>query len=199
MKKQNIIIFILFFIFLSACTTFFNDDSSGKQIDPYDHVENVQIIELICAEKTDCINSICPDPNKCLLTIALSEGCNTTVFPPKKGVGKCVEYEVLDSEVRFWVSENCNFRYSQPEEVQISVFIDSQEWRINHINPDIEYIKDPTFCRTDRDCRCLSGSGLPLIGSSNYFYAPLNPTGFFEGEECGCKKGRCEEIDGQDG
>jgi len=72
MKKQKFLISILLCIVLSACTTFFNEDSSRKQIDTYELVENNKIIELICAEKTDCIKTICPDLNKCLLIIALS-------------------------------------------------------------------------------------------------------------------------------
>ena len=213
MKKQKFILSILLYIFLSACTTFFNGDSSGKQIDTYDPVENGQIIELICAGKTDCIKSICPDPNKCPLTIALShpvvfnfikeystcDGCITSQFPPEKGIGKCVEFEVLDSEVKFWVSENCNFRYGNPSQTRISVRTNSTQSSIQQIIPAVETILDPTYCTKYSDCRCLSGSGVPFIGCSNSFYAPLNPTGFFEGEECGCVEGRCVARDGQDG
>ncbi|MDO9086149.1 MAG: hypothetical protein Q7U53_08080 [Anaerolineaceae bacterium] len=210
MKKQKFILSILLYIFLSACTTFFNGDSSGKQIDTYEPVENNKIIELICAEKTDCIKTICPDLNECPLTIALSHpvvydfiseyskcvDCNTPVFSPKIGIGKCVEYEVLNSEVRFWISDNCNFRYGNPSQTRISVRTNSTQSRIQQIIPSVETILDPTYCVIDSDCRCLSGSGLPFVGCSNSFYAPLNPTGFFEGEECGCVEGRCVARDG---
>jgi hypothetical protein len=210
MKKQPLTISILLCIFLSACTTFFNGDSPGKQIGMYDPVDNEQILELICDNKSDCIKSICPELNECPLTIALShpvvfdfveeysecDGCNTPVFPPEKGIGKCIEYEVLEWEIRFWVSENCNFRYGNPGQTRVSVLVNLQQRNIQQIIPSVETILDPTYCATDSDCRCLSGSGLPFIGCSNSFYAPLNPTGFFVGRDCGCVEGRCVARDG---
>ena len=213
MKQQKIIISVLLCLILSTCSSIPSLNNSDDDLHSFEPMQNDRVKDIICGSSSNCLEAICPNLSECPLMIAVShpvvfdfidtyskcDGCNTPDFSPDKGIGKCIEYEIFkkpsDLEIRFQVSKNCNFRYAQPEQVQISVFVDTQEWRINKINPDIEFIKNPTYCHAESDCRCLSGSGLPLIGSSNYFFAPLNPTGFFEGVECGCVENRCEVVD----
>lgn len=213
MHLRKILIGFLLCTILSGCSV----DITNKDDISRDSLETVptqHILELLCGSGSNCIQTICPDVDKCPIIVALShpivfdfittyskcDGCNATDFSPDKGIGKCIEYdlnnELLDKEIIFKVSENCNFRYANPEQVQISVLVDVREWRINQIKPAPEFIQDPNFCAAESDCRCLSGSGVPLIGASNVFYAPLNPTGYFESQECGCVEGRCVVRDG---
>ena len=55
--------------------------------------------------------------------------------------------------------------------------------QIERIQPAVDYIEDPSYCQTDADCYCLSGSGVPFIGCSNLLYAPLNWSGYYAGDE----------------
>ncbi len=213
MHLRLILIGFLLCTILSGCSA----DLTNKDDDTFESFEPVpsqHILKLLCGSGTNCIQTICPEVDKCPIIIALShpvvfdfvetyskcDGCSTSDFSPDNGIGKCIEYDLLDKslnkEIIFKVSENCNFRYANPEQVQISVFVDIREWRINQINPGIEYIQDPNFCAAESDCRCLSGSGVPLFGASNVFYAPLNWSGYYEGKECGCLEGNCVVRDG---
>jgi hypothetical protein len=128
-------------------------------------------------------------------TYSKCDGCNTPIFSTNIGIGKCIEYEIVEKnfmvEVNFWISKICDFRYGSPEQVRISILVDGQKWQIIQVNPSLEYIENPSFCVKDEDCKCLSGSGVPLIGSCNYFYAPLSLSGFYEGELCQCVKNKC--------
>jgi hypothetical protein len=196
---------------LSACSTFSSPTNADDEFDSFEPVHDDRVKELICGSSSSCLESICPNFSECPLKIALShpvvfvfidtyskcDGCNTPDFSPDKGIGKCVEYEILDSEVRFWVSENCNFRYGNPEETRVSVLVNPKQGTTLQIIPSVNYILEPTYCDTVSDCVGLSGSGVPLIGCSNSFYAPLNPTGYYIAEECGCKENRCVINKGQ--
>lgn len=168
---------------------------------------------LICGSQTDCLSKICMSGEKCPLVIALSdkavfdfvkthsecEGCNTQTFAPDKGIGKCVEYKIADElqvwTVTFWVSENCKFRYANPTQSRIVIKISKETSAIDSINPDTAYIKDPLYCSVDTDCNGLSGSGVPLIGCSNFLYAPLNWSGYYaySDEMCTCVKNQCKQ------
>jgi hypothetical protein len=179
--------------------------SLGELVPPGD------VISLVCGPQADCLFEICGDPEKCPLSIALSnktvfdfvktysecEGCNTQEFSPDKGIGKCIEYETTDAlqswTIKFWVSENCNFRHSDPTQTSISVTVGTKTSTIESITPDIAYIKDPSFCKVNSDCKCLSGSGVPFIGCSNFLYAPLNGSGYFSGDDCVCHANQCRQ------
>jgi hypothetical protein len=150
---------------------------------------------------------------KCPLVIALSnkavfdfvkinsecEGCNTQVFAPDKGIGKCIEYKIADDlqspTVTFWVSENCKFRYGDPTKSSIVVKIDKKTSTIENISPAIAYIKAPSYCSVDSDCNGLSGSGVPLTGCSNFLYAPLNWSGYYaySSDMCACVETQCKQ------
>ena len=171
------------------------------------------ITSLICGSHTDCLSNICASVEKCPLKIALSnkvifdfvktlsecEGCNTQMFSPDKGIGKCVEYKIADElqvwTITFWVSENCKFRYSDPTQASISVNIDKEISAIESIVPGIAYIKDLSYCSVDDDCNGLSGSGVPLIGCRNFLYAPLNWSGYYAhaNDMCVCVANQCKQ------
>ena len=171
------------------------------------------VIDLVCGSENqaNCISSACPNEVECPLLAALSdqavfdfvktysecEGCNTPQFPAQLGIGKCIEYRAAEISsgwtVTFSVSENCSFRYGNPGESQIRVDVNSDDMKIERIQPAVEYIKDPSYCQTDADCYCLSGSGLPFIGCSNLLYAPMNWAGYYAGDNCGCVPNRCTE------
>lgn len=171
------------------------------------------ITNLVCGTQKDCFSKICAATAACPLPKALSdrdvfdfvtthaecEGCETETFAPEKGIGKCVEYRIADESlvwtVTFWVSEKCKFRYGDPEQSRIDVVISKETLAIVRINPAAAYIHDPSYCRVDADCRGLSGSGVPLIGCSNFLYAPLNWSGYhaYSNEECACDKHQCKQ------
>lgn len=205
------LISLLLLVMLSGCSIFAG--SNGDEIqNSYQPVKIQDILELLCDSDTNCIKQQCPDLATCPLMIALShpvifdfismaspcEGCNTPTFSPDVGIGKCVEYTVQqrdeNHEVELWVSENCNFRYAQPTKTRITVFVNPENGSIKHISPPVEFIDNPTYCQEKSDCRCLSGSGVELIGCSNFFHAPLNFAGYYEGEACGCVDGECIKI-----
>jgi hypothetical protein len=208
MCKKNFIFIVMLSLLLSGCSI----SPPGTNNDPETIPQTISrrnILDLICGTTNDCLQEVCPELDKCPIITALSqpvvfnfiatyskcEGCNTPDFPTAVGIGKCIEYEILERtselEVRFQVSKNCDFRYANPEEVKISVSVDSQNWRINQITPAIDFIQDSNFCKTESDCRCLAGSGVPLIGANNVFYAPLNWAGYYKDKECGCVRSKC--------
>lgn len=167
---------------------------------------------MVCGSSNDCLQSICPNLDQCPIIIALSqpaifkfvseisncEGCNISDFHPVDGIGKCIEYQITEldsySEVKIDVSNHCDFRYAIPEQVEISVKIDKSDWRITQVNPDLKYIQDLSYCTQNEDCYCLSGSGVPFIGCSNFFHAPLNWSGYYLGDECGCVDNKCSVL-----
>ena len=205
MRKGSIQIYLVLFLYLlAACSS-----SGPNPIPP--SVEEQAIINLVCAnvDQADCVKDVCPDADACPLFRALSnpaiftfvetysscEGCNTPDLSPRQGIGKCIEYEVAQIssgwEVTFSVSGNCSFRYGSPGVSRITVGISADGKQIENIQPPVAYIKDPSYCQTDADCFCLSGSGVPLIGCSNLLYAPLNGSGYYAGNACGCESGQC--------
>lgn len=210
MTIQFRFIWFLFCLLLAGCIS--RSEATQNSVT---FVPKHQILTLLCDSNEDCLQYICPISELCPLMIALShpvifefirdystcEGCNLPEFDPEKGIGKCVEYEMMNQEsvieVRFWISESCNFRYAYPYQTRITVLVDSQAWEILHITPSVSYIQDANYCDTDSDCRCLFGSGVPFIGCANVFYAPLNWTGYFEGEDCNCVANQCISVDGQ--
>jgi hypothetical protein len=128
-------------------------------------------------------------------TYSECDDCNTPEFSPKLGIGKCIEYRVSEIStgwsVTFSVSANCSFRYGNPVESSITIEINADATQIERIQPPVEYIRDPTYCQIAADCFCLSGSGVPFTGCSNKLYAPLNWSGYYAGDECGCVSGQC--------
>lgn len=176
-------------------------------------VERDAIIALICGSEPEagCLPRICEQVDKCAVVQALSnkavfdfvanysacQGCATPDFPPERGIGKCVEYQVSESVVgwvvTFWVSEGCSFRYGRPSESQINVSINSQTLAVEGINPDAAYLQDPLYCQTNSDCLLLSGSGVPVMGCNNYFYAPLHWSGYYPNQNCSCVANQCRE------
>lgn len=207
--NRIILILLVSGLLMVGCSTSSNSSHINENYQP---VESQQILELLCNSDSNCIQEQCPNLEKCPLIIALShpvifdfvskyaacDGCNTPGFSPDKGVGKCVEYNIRqideNHEVELWVSANCDFRYGHPEETRINVVLDAENRTIQHISPQVEFIQNPTYCQQDNDCRCLSGSGVELIGCSNFFHAPLNLAGYYVGEACGCEEGNCSRT-----
>ena len=205
MRRRFIQIVLMFqILLLNACGT------AGSPSNEHT-VEKLEIIDLVCGvgNQADCISMVCGNEDGCPLFSALSnqvvftfvetysscEGCNTADLSPRQGIGKCIEYEVAQIssgwEVTFSVSGNCSFRYGSPEMSLIVVEVTAPEMQVGRIQPAEEYIVDPSYCQTDADCFCLSGSGVPLIGCSNLLYAPLNGSGYYAGNACGCESGQC--------
>lgn len=179
---------------------------------PNDQTDEKQaVIDLVCGseDQADCVSAVCADVQACPLLGALSsqavysfvqtysqcQGCNTPELPIQSGIGKCIEYRVLEIStgwvVTFSVSDNCSFRYGSPGESRISVWINADATQIESIQPPVEYINDPSYCQSAEDCYCLSGSGVPFTGCSNKLYAPLNWSEYYAGNECGCISGQC--------
>ncbi len=174
-------------------------------------VSSQQVEQLICGSQTDCLSEICEDKQACPLVMALSdpiifefiktysqcEGCAVPAFSPQNGIGKCIEYEIntmeRDPVVKFWVSQQCDFRYADPIQTSILITIDTDTSHIIKVKPDGAYIQDPSYCKIDSDCKDLTGSGVPFIGCSNFFYAPLNWSGYEINETCICKTNQCQE------
>lgn len=205
MRRRFIQIVLMFqILLLNACGT------AGSPSNEHT-VEKLEIIDLVCGvgNQADCISMVCGNEDGCPLFSALSnqvvftfvetysscEGCNTADLSPRQGIGKCIEYEVAQKStswaVMFNVSDICSFRYGSPGESRITVGISADGKQIENIQPPVAYIKDPSYCQTDADCFCLSGSGVPLIGCSNLLYAPLNGSGYYAGNACGCESGQC--------
>jgi hypothetical protein len=209
-QLKNIFWFMLCLL-LVACSGSTKKTVSDNLI-PDHPIPQQEILDLVCGSSNDCLQSICPDLDQCPIVIALSqpaifkfvaeistcEGCDTTDFSPINGIGKCIEYHVEDQNslelVRINVSNHCNFRYAIPEQVEISVTLDTKDWHIIQIDPDLQYIQNPTYCVQNEDCFCLSGSGVPFIGCSNFFHAPLNWSGYYLGDECGCVDNKCSYL-----
>ena len=202
-KSLALTVFIL--LTLTAGCRSQSEPSSGNI------VPRAEVIAMLCGEtpETKCLDQVCTDDQACPLLTALSdgavfdfvetyaqcEGCNTPLFFPQDGIGKCIEYQADKTgtgwTVTFWVSKNCNFRHASPTESQLSVEVNAAGKRIAGILPPAEYLRNPLYCQSDTDCRDLSGSGLPFVGCANSLYAPLHWTGYGPGERCGCKAGQC--------
>lgn len=210
MNRKSILVLAisLFGISCNSAATLQDNDletSEPGSVSPY------EIVNLLCGPQESCFSRICEEFSKCPISISLSnrvvfgfvktnsecEGCNTETFPPEKGIGKCIEYEITDTSsewiVRYWVSDHCSFRYSDPTKAMISVEINKNTLAIVRITPTVEYIQDPRYCRVDEDCECLSGSGVQFIGCGNYLYASLNWSGYYSGDACICKSNQCVE------
>ena len=212
MSARKLLVWALIFVLISGCSLI---DSHKPGVYPTldQPVPRQQIIELICGSYSNCIQAKCPDLDQCPIILALShpdvfdfvatyskcEDCNTPELSRLEGIGKCIEYEISeaasDYEVQFKLSEKCDFKYGSPGEVRIFILIDSNEWHIKQIDPPPDYIRDPSYCLTESDCRCLSGSGVELIGTSNAFYAPINWSGYYESERCDCVAEKCIIVD----
>jgi hypothetical protein len=210
--NRIILILLVSGLLLAGCSTSSNSSFINENYQP---VESHLILELLCDSDSNCIQEQCPNLEKCPLIIALShpvifdfvakyaacDGCNTPDFSPDKGIGKCVEYDVQtlaeNYEVEFWVSVNCNFRYGYPEQTRINVLLNTEDETIQRLSPQVEFIDNPTYCGQNSDCRCLSGSGVELIGCSNFFHAPLHFAGYYVGEACGCVEGNCSRTNSE--
>ena len=197
-KFQHLSILVLLFL-LAACSL----DTSGLSDQG---VDKDAIISLICGSEAEesCLSKLCKKPDECAVITALSnqaifdfvstyaecQDCDTPKFSPEHGIGQCVEYQVTENltewTVTFWVSENCAFRYGNPSDSRIIVTGDFETFEITNINPAVEYLQDPLYCEVDQDCALLSGSGVSVLGCDNYFYAPLNWSGYYPDENCEC-------------
>ena len=197
----------------SVLTLIFLIVACGSENTPLttESVEKNAVINLICGSgsQTNCLSRLCENADKCPILSALSnkaifdfvetysdcQDCNTPEFSPERGIGKCIEYLVSEIStgwtITFWVSENCSFRYGSPSDSHINVNVNSETLKIESIAPPVEYLTDPMYCRTNADCFCLSGSGVPFVGCTNYFYAPLNWSGYYPGNNCVCKANQC--------
>jgi hypothetical protein len=178
---------------------------------PVGVVTQQEVIGLVCGsqEQASCLKRLCDSLNSCPLMVALSnqavfdfvktyaacDDCNTPDQPLGEGIGKCIEFSGSESNagsvLTFWVSENCNFRYGSPSQSRITVQVSARDNQIQSISPSVEYIQDPTYCQVNADCDCLSGSGLPFVGCSNFLYAPLNIAGYYPGDQCRCESHQC--------
>ena len=207
MSRKILQVSLLLLIFLlSACGSVGSDSNASP-------VEKQAVIDLVCGSEnqSDCIASVCEKETECPLFAALGDqtvfdfvktysecdGCNTPEFSPQLGIGMCIEYQVAEISsgwtVTFSVSENCSFRYASPAESHISVEVSSGSMQIERISPPDTYIKDASYCQTAADCYSLSGSGVPFTGCSNKLYAPLNWSGYYAGDDCGCVSNQCTE------
>jgi hypothetical protein len=207
------LLFIAATFLITSCGSRTASTERNFELSSDEQVSSTTIASLICGSQTGCLSNICEDANKCPLHIALSnqvlfdfvktysecDECNTKTFNPAHGIGKCIEYKTTETSrnwtVKIWVSENCAFRHSDPTQTNLSVQINKITLLIEHINPDIAYIEDPSYCSVDSDCYGLSGSGVPLIGCSNIVHAPLNLTGHYENGSgmCECKVNQCKQ------
>jgi hypothetical protein len=202
-KPRSLAALILLFL-VAAC-------GSANTASTAAPVEEGSILDLVCGSepRAECLSKVCDQADNCPVIRALSSqpvfnfvetysaclDCSTPDFPPESGVGKCIEYSVSQTStgwtVIFRVSENCSFRYGTPAESWITVILNSNTMQIGSIAPPVEYIADPLYCQVEADCFSLSGSGVQFIGCSNYFYAPLNWSGYLQGNDCGCEAGQC--------
>lgn len=172
------------------------------------------ILKLACGPKSnnECTAKFCPKgPAKCPIAAALAnraisdfvktyaqcDGCNTPKFSPDKGIDKCIEYTTTENQnswtVSLWVSQNCQFRYGNPSKSRITVHEDKDTFKIIDVEPPELYIAEPSYCRADEDCMCLSGSGVPFIGCSNFFHSPLYWSGEYACNLCSCINNRCRK------
>jgi hypothetical protein len=202
-KPRSLAALILLFL-VAACSPA-NTTSTAAP------VEEGSILDLVCGSESraECLSKVCDQADNCPVIRALSSkpvfdfvltysqclDCNTPDLSLESGIGKCIEYLVSESSrgstVTFRVSEKCSFRYGNPAEIRINVVLNYETLQIGSIAPPVEYITDPLYCQVEADCFSLSGSGVQFIGCSNYFYAPLNMSGYFQGDQCGCKLGQC--------
>ena len=206
MRRAHQISLLAFLWLIAAC---------GPEKPPISNevVEKEAIVQLICGAEPEaaCLASVCQDTADCALIQALSDktvfdfvttysdcpDCSTPRFSPELGLGQCIEYQVADASagatVTFWVSESCAFRYGRPTESRLAVRLNSATSAIEQINPPIQYVQDPLYCQTDQDCLLLSGSGVAVIGCHNYFYAPLNGSGYYPDKHCDCSANQCRQ------
>jgi hypothetical protein len=205
MKKLYFLLIIIILITVSCSLRKFQETDKP--------VEKDTILNLLCGpmDQSDCLLKLCDHTDSCPIIRALSinavfdfvntysqcPDCNTPVFSPERGIGKCIEYISSDNltrwQISIWVSENCSFRYANPTESKIQVILDPETMKIDSISPSNKYLIDPNYCQTNADCLSLSGSGVPFTGCQNYFYAPLNWSGYFSSNLCGCNENQCVE------
>jgi hypothetical protein len=169
------------------------------------------INELFCpGVNVDCLGQICPPGEPCPLALALNNpdvynfvaeyapcpGCAIEPLPIEQGIQECIQYQVEGQPdlwlVDLWVSERCNFRYASPSQSRIQVTIDRSSGQIVAIQPPATYIQDGSYCQSDADCYCLSGSGAPFLGCCNALYAPLHIAGYQNCGKCVCRANRCQ-------
>jgi hypothetical protein len=198
--------FLVLFVLLAGC-------GSKKPSLLDSGVGKATVIHMICGAEIEeiCLSKLCENTAKCAVIEALSnetvfdfvttyaecQDCNTPTFPLERGIGKCVEYQVSQNPtewtIAFWVSENCSFRYGNPSDSRIMVKLETETLKIKSIDPPVEYLKDPLYCQAPADCLLLSGSGISVVGCSNYFYAPLNWSGYDPNQNCACIANQCSQ------
>lgn len=54
-----------------------------------------------------------------------------------------------------------------------------------------EFINSSTYCQTDSDCYCQSGSGVPFVGCANAYHARISFAGCYACNECVCIDNTC--------
>ena len=204
MRKSLVLTILILLTLTAGCRS--QSESSVGNIVP-----RSEVIDILCGETPEakCLDRVCTDHQVCPLLTALSDeavfgfvktyaqciDCNTPLFSPQEGIGRCIEYQAEETgtgwTVTFWVSENCNFRHSSPTESRVSVEVDADGKRIAGISPSADYLRNPLYCQANADCRDLSGSGVPFVGCANSLHAPLHWSGYGPGERCGCTAGQC--------
>ena len=55
------------------------------------------------------------------------------------------------------------------------------------------YLEDSTYCETNADCYCLSGSGVPFVGCANAYHARISFAGCYACNECVCIDNTCRQ------
>jgi hypothetical protein len=130
------------------------------------------------------------------------EGCNPSYSQGHDNLIGCVEYSIEKSlianayMVSYEVSDACSFRYgtsiSSLRQPQVKIAIDKESGQILTKYPDIEYINEPNYCRTDEDCLCKSGSGVEIIGCGNFLHGATNLAGSYTCEKCKCVNSSCK-------
>lgn len=204
MLKKLLFLITATAIFLAACSAEGPAPVPSATPPAAESVAAAEIMTLVCGSQPDCLSELCAETGPCPLTMALSnpavfdfvktysecKDCNTPQFSPDLGIGRCIEYQTSAEAqgwiVKFWVSDNCSFRYADPTQASIAVTLNAESAAIEQITPAVEYIQDASYCQVDSDCKSLSGSGVAFIGCSNFLYAPLNWSGYTSGSECGC-------------
>jgi len=134
------------------------------------------------------------------------EGCQFNEPPGSPPHVGCVSYQVREScpgdhsecpemawVVSYWVGPACSFRY-QPSEFPVSVSVDRATGAILELMPETELVTNPTYCTTNTDCRCLSGSGVPTVGCANRFHASMHAAGSSACATCTCADHACRRV-----
>lgn len=125
------------------------------------------------------------------------DGCKPDYAKGKTAIIGCVEYKATERpeswEVDYWVSDNCSFRGGSSK-TRVQVIL-NKSGNVTSTKPSYDYIANFDYCESDKDCRALSGSGVPFTGCANAFHAYSNWSGSYEDQRCKCIKNKCDDVD----